>query len=91
MDSFPGPVRCYNEILTAFSKQEPKPGKEEGMSGKIVTGLLCAVLALSFGIGGGAARADDKNLLIATATTGGTYYPVDVAIGTLISLTSSPA
>jgi len=28
----------------------------------------------------------DENLIIATATTGGTYYPVGVAIGTLISI-----
>ncbi len=32
------------------------------------------------------AQADDKNLIIATATTGGTYYPVGVAIGTLLSI-----
>lgn len=32
------------------------------------------------------AKADEKNLIIATATTGGTYYPVGVAIGTLISI-----
>jgi TRAP transporter TAXI family solute receptor len=51
---------------------------------KIVVGFLCAGLALSFGVG--ESRADDKNLIIATATTGGTYYPVGVAIGTLISV-----
>ncbi len=51
---------------------------------KIVTGFLCAMLVLSFGAGD--ARADDKNLILATATTGGTYYPVGVAIGTLISV-----
>ncbi|MEJ2640273.1 MAG: TAXI family TRAP transporter solute-binding subunit [Desulfosarcinaceae bacterium] len=32
------------------------------------------------------AQADDQNLIIATATTGGTYYPVGVAIGTLLSI-----
>ena len=32
------------------------------------------------------ARAEGHNLIIATATTGGTYYPVGVAIGTLISI-----
>jgi TRAP transporter TAXI family solute receptor len=32
------------------------------------------------------ARAEQQNLIIATATTGGTYYPVGVAIGTLISI-----
>jgi TRAP transporter TAXI family solute receptor len=51
---------------------------------KILTGFLCALLALSFGFGD--AHADDKNLIIATATTGGTYYPVGVAIGTVISI-----
>ncbi|NNG47079.1 MAG: TAXI family TRAP transporter solute-binding subunit [Deltaproteobacteria bacterium] len=51
---------------------------------KIVTGFLCAMLVLSFGAG--ETRADDKNLIIATATTGGTYYPVGVAIGTVISV-----
>ncbi len=30
--------------------------------------------------------AEGQNLIIATATTGGTYYPVGVAIGTLISI-----
>jgi TRAP transporter TAXI family solute receptor len=59
-------------------------GKEDAMFKKIVTGFLCALLALSFGVGD--SRADDKNLIIATATTGGTYYPVGVAIGTLISV-----
>lgn len=54
------------------------------MAKKIATGFLCALLALSFGVG--ESRADDKNLIIATATTGGTYYPVGVAIGTLISI-----
>lgn len=29
---------------------------------------------------------NDKNLIIATATTGGTYYPVGVALGTLVSI-----
>ncbi len=31
-------------------------------------------------------QASDKSLIIATATTGGTFYPVGVAIGTLISI-----
>jgi len=56
------------------------------MSRRIAAGILCTVLALSFGFGSGTARGDDKNLIIATATTGGTYYPVGVAIGTLVSV-----
>ena len=34
--------------------------------------------------------AQAKSLIIATATTGGTYYPVGVAIGTLISIKLAP-
>jgi TRAP transporter TAXI family solute receptor len=59
-------------------------GEEDAMGKKIIVGFLCALLALSFGVGD--TRADDKNLIIATATTGGTYYPVGVAIGTVISI-----
>ncbi|MCP4404779.1 MAG: TAXI family TRAP transporter solute-binding subunit, partial [bacterium] len=33
-----------------------------------------------------AGAAEGHNLIVATATTGGTYYPVGVAIGTLISI-----
>ena len=35
-------------------------------------------------------QGDTHNLIIATATTGGTYYPVGVAIGTLISSKLQP-
>jgi hypothetical protein len=45
---------------------------------------LAILLALTFAAP--KADASDKNLIIATATTGGTYYPVGVAIGTLISI-----
>lgn len=50
--------------------------------------LLVAVLAVTMLVAWGTAevRADDKQLIISTATTGGTYYPVGVAIGTLISI-----
>lgn len=44
-------------------------------------------LAIVFTVAGPqSAQADDNNLIIATATTGGTYYPVGVAIGTLLSI-----
>jgi len=45
---------------------------------------MAGILCFSFAVG--ESKADDKNLIIATATTGGTYYPVGVAIGTLISI-----
>ncbi len=51
--------------------------------------LLLIVFALVFAVStlpAQEAAASDQNLIIATATTGGTYYPVGVAIGTLISI-----
>jgi TRAP transporter TAXI family solute receptor len=51
---------------------------------KSVLVLVALVMAVTFC--SVPAMADDKNLIIATATTGGTYYPVGVAIGTLISV-----
>jgi TRAP transporter TAXI family solute receptor len=54
------------------------------MMKKIVTAILSLCLILTFCQF--EARAEGHNLIIATATTGGTYYPVGVAIGTLISI-----
>lgn len=49
-----------------------------------MTMFVSVVLLFSFSVSD--SRADDSNLIIATATTGGTYYPVGVAIGTLLSI-----
>lgn len=46
--------------------------------------VMACTLCMTFGAVN--AKAGDKNLIIATATTGGTYYPVGVAIGTLVSI-----
>lgn len=46
--------------------------------------VLTCMLCLSFTAA--PSHASDNNLIIATATTGGTYYPVGVAIGTLVSI-----
>lgn len=49
--------------------------------------LLVLLIALAMMTAVSAPEADaGDNLIIATATTGGTYYPVGVAIGTLISV-----
>ncbi len=49
--------------------------------------LFCLLVTCALLLPCGAIQAaDDQNLIIATATTGGTYYPVGVAIGTLISI-----
>ena len=53
------------------------------MAKKSVILLVALALAFSFQVEKSSAA---DNLIIATATTGGTYYPVGVAIGTLISI-----
>ena len=53
------------------------------MAKKTVILLVALTLAFSFQVEKSSAA---DNLIIATATTGGTYYPVGVAIGTLISI-----
>jgi len=49
---------------------------------------LIAIIVLSLAVGVGAKSVDaaQQNLILTTATTGGTYYPVGVALGTLISI-----
>jgi len=48
--------------------------------------VLTLAAAFLFAFTAKDAEAAGKNLIITTATTGGTYYPVGVAIGTLISI-----
>lgn len=50
---------------------------------KTLFSLIAITLALSFQVKKSAAG---ESLILATATTGGTYYPVGVAIGTLVSI-----
>ncbi len=54
------------------------------MSGKVTRLLLAIVLITPLLTS--QASADDGNLIMATATPGGTYYPVGVAIATLINI-----
>ncbi|MGA1847141.1 TAXI family TRAP transporter solute-binding subunit [Deferribacter abyssi] len=51
---------------------------------KLLSIFLSVLFFVTVGIS--KSKASDNNLIIATATTGGTYYPVGVAIGTLISI-----
>jgi TRAP transporter TAXI family solute receptor len=51
--------------------------------------VLGVALALVFAAGGQTARADESYIL-ATATTGGTYYPVGVALATLVKVKLEP-
>jgi TRAP transporter TAXI family solute receptor len=46
-----------------------------------LAGLICLVLSAC-----GPTEADNKSYILTTATTGGTYYPVGVAISTLVKL-----
>lgn len=64
--------------------------EEEAMKKKVIAVILslCIIVCTFCPY---EARAEQQNLIIATATTGGTYYPVGVAIGTLISIKLSGA
>lgn len=56
-------------------------------------GLTAAAIALSVGLGslGTAAQAqEERDYILATATTGGTYYPVGVALATLVKVKLQP-
>jgi TRAP transporter TAXI family solute receptor len=52
--------------------------------------LTIAAVAFSFFCLGSAQAADEQNFLLATASTGGTYYPVGVAISTLTKVKLQP-
>lgn len=57
------------------------------------TKLLAAgavALAVGLGASAGAAQDEAKNYILATASTGGTYYPVGVAIATLTKVKLEP-
>ncbi|QUJ69505.1 TAXI family TRAP transporter solute-binding subunit (plasmid) [Photobacterium sp. GJ3] len=52
---------------------------------------LLASAALSVCLSTGAQAADNRNYILATASTGGTYYPVGVALATLSKVKLEPA
>ena len=52
--------------------------------------LKTATLAASIAMAGMAAHAEDANYVLATASTGGTYYPVGVALATLVKVKLEP-
>ncbi|MEM9725595.1 MAG: TAXI family TRAP transporter solute-binding subunit, partial [Pseudomonadota bacterium] len=66
--------------------------------GPTMIGRRAVALALAAGLGGvgvagvsgGARAADEANYLLSTASTGGTYYPVGVAIATLTKVRLTP-
>ncbi|MEL6979601.1 MAG: TAXI family TRAP transporter solute-binding subunit [Pseudomonadota bacterium] len=53
-------------------------------------GALAAITAATIGISAPASAAEEANYLLATASTGGTYYPVGVAIATLTKVKLQP-
>jgi TRAP transporter TAXI family solute receptor len=54
-------------------------------------GLLAAAFASVAATHGGSAQAQGSNYILATATTGGTYYPVGVALATLTKVRLEPS
>lgn len=57
-----------------------------GFTAAMAAGLSIALLAAA----PQNARAQDTNYLLATASTGGTYYPVGVALATLTKSSCNP-
>lgn len=57
---------------------------------RITGGLMAAVLGLSLLPGASAQAQTERDYILATATTGGTYYPVGVALATLIKVKLQP-
>ncbi len=53
-------------------------------------GFTAAIITAGILFGGSAQALEEKNYLLATASTGGTYYPVGVAISTLTKVKLQP-
>lgn len=58
---------------------------------RLILFLAALVFALTTVVGHEARAADDRSYLLATASTGGTYYPVGVAIATLTKVKLQPS
>ncbi len=52
--------------------------------------LLAAAAIVALGLNTAPSKAEEANYILATATTGGTYYPVGVAIATLVKVKLQP-
>ena len=52
--------------------------------------IAAAVLSVGLGFGSVPAKAEEASYILATASTGGTYYPVGVALSTLIKVKLQP-
>ena len=57
---------------------------------RMIRGAAATAVAAAVATGVGAAHAQDRNYVLATASTGGTYYPVGVAIATLTKVKLQP-
>jgi TRAP transporter TAXI family solute receptor len=65
--------------------------KEIGMKlGSYLKGLTVAIISCGVFLAGSAQALEERNYLLATASTGGTYYPVGVAISTLTKVKLQP-
>lgn len=53
-------------------------------------GLIAASTVLALGFGTAPSKAEEANYILATASTGGTYYPVGVALSTLMKVKLQP-
>ena len=53
-------------------------------------GFIAAATVLALGLGTAPTKAEEASYILATASTGGTYYPVGVAISTLVKVKLQP-
>lgn len=53
--------------------------------------LLSFALVVGVGLGGASMANDERAYILSTATTGGTYYPVGVALATLVKVKLQPS
>ncbi len=58
--------------------------------GKMSSKLIAAAAVAALGLGAAPAKAEEADYILATASTGGTYYPVGVAISTLVKVKLQP-
>jgi TRAP transporter TAXI family solute receptor len=57
---------------------------------RLMLTAMAAAVSTGIALGGKQAQAQDANYILATATTGGTYYPVGVALATLTKVKLQP-
>lgn len=56
----------------------------------LIRSVFAASAIMAIGLSAAPSKAEEANYILATASTGGTYYPVGVAISTLVKVKLQP-